>query len=600
MGKPVLMALASVLLSCTGTDLAGRAIRLTDMEGEETQLAFSPNGDSIAFTYCQKGNCDIYVKSMEEDEPLLQITKSEDREDRPAWSPNGQMLAYAVTTKTKSFITIQELASKQQTLVQLEGVALYRPGWSPDGKRIVLNGNDGSSEDIYLYDLEASKFTRLTHEPGREVHFGFSPDGRYVGYNKRGGATEDLFALSVDGQELINITQHPGHEWYPHWSPKGNGVLFYSTWGTEMTEVWVANFPGTGLKRVSNHMVEDYGSVFSPDGESVVFISKRDGLNDLYMYHFESDSLLSLQIGEKLKEGWPIWSPDGSRLAYTANLEEPHLYQITITSGQIKRLTDSAQAEEFPAIDPEGNYVAYVTKGAGSESNIMLLHLGTGVTSPFLAGYQGQTRPQFSHSTKRLGLVQSPGGSIVTNDIITSSLDGTDSLQVTNFGGVRHFIWTADDKEIIYAYDSVANYTYDIWKLNLPSGERQPLFESPADGIPTDVSADGEYFLFHSNMDGQNKIYRMPVTGGTPEPIVHELINGWDATYSPDGEQIVFVSNNNAEKTSDIYIMRKDGGSVQRLTTDRYRETSPKWTADDKSIIYSVQKGSKDIWVYTF
>ncbi|MEK6154018.1 DPP IV N-terminal domain-containing protein [Flavobacteriaceae bacterium 3-367] len=600
MKKPLFPLLMVILLACNGPYRAGEVLRLTDMEGEEEQLAFSPNGDRIAFSFCQKGNCDIYLKSIEEDEPPLQITKSEGRESRPTWSPNGKMLAYTVTAKSRTYITIHEFASKQRTLVQLEGAALYKPGWSPDGKRIVLNGNDGSSEDIYLYELKTAKFTRLTHEPGREVHFGFSPDGRYVGYNKRGGPIEDLFAISVDGKELINITQHAGHEWYPHWSPKGDGVLFYSTWGTEMTEVWVANFPGTGLKRVSDHIVEDYGPVFSPDGEEVVFISKRDGLNDLYVYHFGSDSLRHLHIGEKLKEGWPLWSPDRTKLAYSANLEEPHLYQITIASGNIRRLTDSAQAEEFPAMDPEGNYVAYVTKGAGSESNIMLLHLGTGETSPFLAGYQGQTRPQFSHTTKRLGLVQSPGGSIVTNNIITASLDGTDSLQLTDFGGVRHFIWTADDKEIIYAYDSVANYAYDIWKLNLPTGERQPLFESPADGIPTDVSVNGAHFLFHSNLGGQNKIYRMPVAGGSPEPIAHELVNGWGANYSPDGEQIVFLSDNNAEKTTDIYIMHRDGGPVQRLTTDRYRETSPKWTVDGKSIIFSVQKGSKDIWVYTF
>ncbi len=600
MKKLIPASLIILLFSCNTPNPEAQIIQLTNLEGEEDQLTFSPKGDQIAFTYALGGNRDIYIQTIDEKEELLKVAGSKDQEHSPAWSPDGEKLVYTVENNAKTLIRIHNLSNNELKNIELDSGRAFKANWSPNGQQIVFAGHDGRSEDIYLYHLETEAIQKLTDEPGREAHFGFSPDGRYIGYNKRGGPEEDLFAISVDGKEKINITQHADYEWYPHWSPQGDGVLFYSTWGDAMTEVWIASFPTHGLKQVSNHIVEDFGSVFSPDGKEVVFISKRDGMNDLFIYHLEKDITRKLGISEKLKRGWPKWSPAGQALAYSANVEEPFLYEVNIESRQTQRITNLHQAEEFPTVDPKGKYLAFVTNGNGSESNIMLFDLETKKTTPFLNNYQLQTRPQFSKTSGTLGMVQGPGGSVATNNIFTATLDEKDSLYLTDSGGIRHFVWTPDDQEVIYGYDSSANYSFDIWKKNLSTGKIQPLVQTTGSEIPTSVSPDGTHFLFQSNISGQNKVYQLPFSGTVRNIESYELTDGWDATYSPDGEHIVFISNKNEENTTDIFIMDKNAQNKQRLTNDHFEETHPQWSADGKRIIFSAQKGSKDIYLYTF
>lgn len=572
-------------------------LHLTDLAGDEGELTFSPDGRQLAFTSEINGNKDIYIKSIY-GETVQQIGDPDKAEYHPAWSPDGNQLAYTVLKDTLETIYIEDLHSSAFITIAPTNVRCFRPAWSPDGNYLVFNGNDGQSVDVYLAESLSGKYEKLTDEPGSELHFGFSPNGKYIGYNKRGGPDEDLFAISLDGVEKINITQHADHEWYPHWSPKGDKVLFYSTWGTEMTEVWTVDFPNHKFTRISNHIVEDYGGIFSPDGDKVLFISKRGGHNDLYLFDFQTNKTQCLNLEKNLRGGWPQWSPDGKTLAYATNLEEAYLYHLDISSGAVQRLTNGEAMEVLADISPDAERVAFVSSGGGSESNIMVFDYASGEVAPLVSTYHYQTWPRYSHKTGKLGYIQGPGGSIRTNDIYAFSPGKKDTFRLTSSGGVRHFIWSPDDSEIFYAYDSSANYRYDIWKLDVFTGKTEPFLQSPASVIPTSIAPDGTNLLYHGDIDGFTKIYRLFLDKNKSDQMHIQLIAGWDAVYSPDGQQILFVSNENEEKYVDLYIINKAGDEVQRLTNDRYRETNPKWSRDGKSIIFSSQQGNKDIWMY--
>jgi len=60
---------------------------------------------------------------------------------------------------------------------------------------------------------------------------------------------------------------------------------------------------------------------------------------------------------------------------------------------------------------------------------------------------------------------------------------------------------------------------------------------------------------------------------------IMQLTNGpgknEDPCWAPDGEHIAFASNRTGNY--EIYVMRRDGSSVQRLTTSR-EATSPAWS----------------------
>jgi len=65
--------------------------------------------------------------------------------------------------------------------------------------------------------------------------------------------------------------------------------------------------------------------------------------------------------------------------------------------------------------------------------------------------------------------------------------------------------------------------------------------------------------------------------------------------WSPDGQRIVFYSD--ASGNRDVYVMRKDGSELKRLTTDPSMDTNPGWSANGKWIYFSSDRRDKhQIW----
>src|SRR5215475_9038527 len=71
------------------------AIPLTSYQGRETRIAFSPDGNQIAFVWNgpQSDNQDIYVKLIDAETPL-RLTTSAAEDTNPVWSPDGRYIAF--------------------------------------------------------------------------------------------------------------------------------------------------------------------------------------------------------------------------------------------------------------------------------------------------------------------------------------------------------------------------------------------------------------------------------------------------------------------------------------------------------------------------
>ncbi len=69
---------------------------MTSLPGRESQPAFSPDGNQIAFVWegAEGNNPDIYLKLIDAGEPL-RLTTDAAPDFSPVWSPDGRYIAFA-------------------------------------------------------------------------------------------------------------------------------------------------------------------------------------------------------------------------------------------------------------------------------------------------------------------------------------------------------------------------------------------------------------------------------------------------------------------------------------------------------------------------
>ena len=242
----------------------GNELRLTGPEGADTQPAFAPSILRILFTRETDGRSEIW--SMELDgSGARRLIGGEGEEVRdPAVAPDERSLAFVRESGGRSELVVSDLDGANPRVV-LEG-AWRRPAWSPDGDELVVVG-------------------------------------------MREGVPR-LFVVGVDGAEPRELTPgRPGPQDHPDWSPDGRLVAFTSGSGAG-AEIAVAEVEGGGVRSVTDNDVRDADPAFGPEGERLVYVSRRpEGRDNLWIVGVGEDGAEADALTESEEEdaGDPAW-----------------------------------------------------------------------------------------------------------------------------------------------------------------------------------------------------------------------------------------------------------------------------------------------------
>jgi TolB protein len=302
-------------------------------------------------------------------------------------------------------------------------VGLPRAGegyFSPKGDWIVYQAYPVGYPfyQIYVQKLDEKTPRLLSTGRGRTTCAYFSTDG-----------TKVLFASSHLDPKIDETELKAREE-----AAKGGRRRYLWDFDPYM-DIYVVNFDGTGMKRLTDSAGYDAEASYSSDGKQIVFTSSRDGDPDLYIMDADGSNVRQL-TNQPGYDGGPFFSPDNRWVIFRSDRQKEHMLQLFAISVDGKtevQLTNNLdQVNWCPFFHPSGRYLVWAgadySKGpANAPFHLFTMEIEQGET------LKGGAVSQITFSTAQdvLPVFSPDGKSLMWTS--TRSPDGTSQLWIADW-----------------------------------------------------------------------------------------------------------------------------------------------------------------------
>jgi tricorn protease len=334
--------------------VGGKPRRLTFDSGQDMVSGWTPDGKGVVFSSTRSpaypSGSESYVVPVEGGaERKLNLFEAKEAHYSPAGNAvafvRGPGLWYRRGYRGSSnddlwLATPDDATQKQLTTFDGQDTA---PMWSPDGKKLYYVTEDGSPRgcaNVVCQDVgpglaPAGKPTMVTsHDQDTVRRARISRNGDWIVYEcgtdmwvvgTRSGAPARKLAVEVHADDKANtesVRTFTSSATEFALSPEED----YAVLGVQ-GELFLTKVPEGGKAiRLTDSPAYDFGASISPDGKSVLFLSDRSGVQELYLLEPDDPDHPELSKAHKFKtkrltntaeeESAALFSPKGDRIAF--------------------------------------------------------------------------------------------------------------------------------------------------------------------------------------------------------------------------------------------------------------------------------------------
>ena len=375
---------------------------------------------------------------------------------------------------------------------------------------------------------------------------------------------KSLFILTSALLFTTNVLAENDPLWmrYPAISPNGETIAF-----TYKGDIYTVPANGGKATQLTTHPAHDTRPIWSPDGSKIAFASDRNGNFDIFIMDMEGGS--PKQLTTHSANEYPETFSDAKHILYSAAIQQdakdsqfpsgqfPQIYRIGINGGRPELY--SSLAMESLALNKKGDKLLYQDK----------------------KGYEDPWRKHHQSS--------------ITRDIWLCTLGREHSFQkITSFKGEdRNPVWATDGSSFYYLSEEKGSF--NIFKNDLTGRNSRQITNHtmhPVRFLTSDNNGnlcygyDGEIYTVKEGTQPK-KVDVQIISDKVENDLIHQLkaSGATDIAVSPNGKEVAFIVR------GDVYVTSVDYETTKQITNTPQQERDLDFSPDGRSLVYSAERG---------
>ena len=470
------------------------------------------------------------------------------------------VIAYTVVRSAEQLFETSLTVGSARRLRTNDAVE-YEPSVSPNGRRLVFVSSLGGSADIYAASRNGAGQNQLTTSPQADYDPTWSPDGTRIGWVRERAGRGEIWVMAANGSGQRRLVASKDAQ-NPSWSPDGTRLAF---WDAGKAVVYTVSSSGGGVTQITKGEHPDW----SPHGDRIALVRDVDETSTLFVYDVASRTARRLLPQSEDDDGWPVWSPDGRRIAfdrYDWETDSSDLWVVGADGKGARPVLSTPYDEYNPQFTPDGAQLTFSSDRA-SNADIAVANADGTNERVIVSGTAWDYDPSWS-----------PDGTAL---VFTS--DRSTGLPVLSLSGA------ATPAQVS------AEPGREIYRVQADGTGLRRLTRSPADDISA-AWGPGNRIAFETDRSGDPEVWTMAADGTDPKQVTRH--DGWDGDpdWSPDGTQITYASERGDD--TEIFVTSADGRDTIQVTRNDGDDDGPAWSPDGRLIAFeSDARGPWDVWV---